>query len=171
MTKVRHMFRTFVCMVLRMCVVNDSNSVSADFKFVVDADGGLAVDCTLRTKAQTNYLPLVGLQVDMASENTFASWFGYGPHETFPNKRRAAVLGLWEGRGVFGSHDARKTFLKNGAAEATAISQGYISRDVSAPKVLRFVPYVIGRTEKGRLKEPEMQIPSVGTYAGRLIIK
>lgn len=152
--------------------VNDSNMISAHYIYRICGNGELTVDYTLTTDVQTTYLPIVGIQLKTSFEATLNRWFGLGPSDAYPNKQAATMLGVWDGAEMEGTHAMRWAELKNGQKTTLRITaNGYIDRDSKTDKVLRFVPYVLGRSEKGRLNEQHYQLKGDGTYKGKLIIK
>lgn len=162
------------CIVLRSVVAyvtNDSNRLEADVRYRIDGSGRMAVEYSIATDFQTNMLPLVGLQAAMSPGTTLERWFGLGPCDTHPNKREAAVMGLWDGRNAYGTKQMRWAEVGNGGLTVRLTAPGHLVRDASSPDVLRFATRVLCRPEKGRLKEPGVRLPSKGTYNGTLCIE
>lgn len=152
-------------------MANDSNRLEADMRYRIDGSGRMAVEYSIATDFQTNMLPLVGLQAAMSPGTTLERWFGLGPCDTHPNKREAAVMGLWDGRNAYGTKQMRWAEVGSGGLTVRLTAPGHLVRDASSPDVLRFATRVLCRPEKGRHKEPGTRLPSKGTYNGTLCIE
>ncbi|WP_437583063.1 glycoside hydrolase family 2 TIM barrel-domain containing protein [Paramicrobacterium sp. CJ85] len=62
---------------------------------LVDGELWLRVDIE-PSRGWTMVLPRIGLRFDLPSTVTGASWFGTGPHESYPDTRHAAQVGSFE---------------------------------------------------------------------------
>lgn len=151
--------------------VNDSNQMVADYTFTICNTGRLTVEYTLTTDMQPSYLPFVGLCVQMADPCNLQRWFGKGPADAYPNKQTYPQLGLYEGTEVYGCKAV--DWIEVGQREQTLrlSSKGYLVRDKSNAQVLRLCPNVLGRSEKGRLKDSAYMVLPKGTYKGALYIE
>lgn len=150
---------------------NDSNRLAAHFVYHIYNDGKMTLDYTLDTDFQTSYLPLAGVQATLPSADALKQWFGLGPDDSHFNKRSASVLGLWDGKLSFGTKLIRWAETGNGAGASRISAPCHLVRDTESPSVVRFATRVLGRCEKGRLKEPGEPLPSKGTYTGTLTIE
>lgn len=150
--------------------VNDSNRLTANYEFTVLHDGRLNVAYTIETNMQTTLLPLVGLSVTTAKSDCLKRWFGLGPDDAYPNKRTYPQLGLHDGKAAYGCKAVEwvETELNGQTVRLTA--NGYLVMDKGNSSVLRLAPFVLGRSEKGRLKDPAYILSSKGTYKGQLVI-
>ena len=59
------------------------------------ADGGIAVDEVATIPVGLDDLPRVGTVLEVAPGHERLSWFGRGPHETYPDRRRGGRVGRW----------------------------------------------------------------------------
>jgi beta-galactosidase len=57
------------------------------------ADGALVVDHDVRTAPDLTDLPRVGVELTLSDELEQLEWLGLGPHENYPDRRAAAVVG------------------------------------------------------------------------------
>ena len=60
------------------------------------ADGGVAVVETVAIPAELSDLGRVGTVLEVAAGHERLAWFGRGPVETYPDRRRAGTIGRWE---------------------------------------------------------------------------
>jgi beta-galactosidase len=82
-------------------VITVSMSLSAVFvqrileieaEWAIDAGGALRFDIRARRDAFTPWLPRFGLRLFLPEAFGYAEYFGYGPHESYIDKRRASWL-------------------------------------------------------------------------------
>ena len=59
------------------------------------ADGGLAVEEEVVVPDELEDLPRVGTVLEAAAGLEALEWFGTGPHETYPDRRRGGAVGRW----------------------------------------------------------------------------
>ncbi len=64
--------------------------------FTAFADGGIQVDETAHIPTELDDLPRVGTQLAAGMDLEGLAWFGTGPVETYPDRRRAGAVGRWE---------------------------------------------------------------------------
>jgi beta-galactosidase len=57
--------------------------------------GGVNVDEVVEIPAALADLPRVGTVVELAAGLDALEWYGSGPHETYPDRKRAGVVGRW----------------------------------------------------------------------------
>ncbi|MBI3745149.1 MAG: DUF4981 domain-containing protein [Chloroflexi bacterium] len=58
-------------------------------------DGGFRVDETAVIPSELNDLGRVGTVLELGPGLETATWFGRGPHETYPDRRRSGTIGRW----------------------------------------------------------------------------
>lgn len=141
---------------------NDSNSVKATYVCTMHSDGKLSISYDITPDVQTNYVPIVGLAMQMPSPSACSKWMGRGPGEVYPNKREGEVLGVWDATRLEGTHDAKWVEIGRGRFWVN----GYIDRDSAGSTTLRLLSHVLGRPEKGRLNDRQYQLPTHNTYHG-----
>lgn len=151
--------------------INDSNQITADYVFAVLPGGKLNVDYALTTDIQTDLLPLVGLGIDLPAKNCLTRWFGAGPADAWPNKRAYTCLGLYSGRESYGCKAVDWIEMDNKKQNMRIDVNGYLVRDSDNGCFLRLTSSVLGRSEKGRLKNPLYRLSSKDTYKGSLSMK
>ena len=59
------------------------------------ADGGVHVSEEAIIPAELSDLPRVGTVLETGPDLVEAEWFGLGPHETYPDRQRAGLVGRW----------------------------------------------------------------------------
>lgn len=150
--------------------VNDSNSIVADYTFSVLTTGQLNLDYRLNVDVQTTMLPLVGVSVKTAKEASLGNWFGQGAADAYPNKRAYPLLGLYDASNAYGCKAMEWVEVKRKGSVLRLSSEGYLVRDSGNGALLRLAPYVLGRSEKGRLKDERYILSSKGNYNGHLSI-
>lgn len=66
-------------------------------KWTVYGSGDVVLDTLVKVRGGLPFLPRFGLQLRMPRGYEFAEYFGYGPHESYVDKRRSTVKGRFEG--------------------------------------------------------------------------
>jgi beta-galactosidase len=61
----------------------------------VAGDGRIRVEETVELPAILDDLPRVGTVLELRAGHETVSWFGRGPHETYPDRRRGGRVGHW----------------------------------------------------------------------------
>jgi beta-galactosidase len=59
------------------------------------ADGAITFDEDVRIAREIDDLPRVGIELALAPGFEELEWFGRGPHENYPDRKRGAALGHW----------------------------------------------------------------------------
>lgn len=67
-----------------------------EWVYTIYGDGTVRVDCDFQPRADLPYLPRVGIRWALNSELDQVSWFGRGPQESYPDKKDAALVGLYQ---------------------------------------------------------------------------
>ena len=60
------------------------------------ADGGIQVDETAEIPAELADLPRVGTVLETVTDLESVTWFGTGPVETYPDRKRGGAIGRWD---------------------------------------------------------------------------
>lgn len=147
--------------------LNDSNTVRAFYTITLRADGTLSICYDITPNVQTNYVPMVGLAMQLPTSKSCSRWMGRGPSVAYPNKREAGVLGVWNATTFEGTHDAK--WVEIGGRRFWV--NGYIDRDNANSTTIRMLSHVIGRPEKGRLNDAVYQLPTHRTYHGQVNVR
>jgi beta-galactosidase len=58
--------------------------------------GSISVTETVEIPDTLDDLPRVGTVLELGSGHETLRWFGSGPHETYPDRKRGGLVGLWE---------------------------------------------------------------------------
>ena len=151
--------------------IDAQNHFSADYVCTVDETGRLDVDYTIRPEVQMNYLPVVGMALQMSSANDMQKWLGLGPDDNYPNKHCATILGVYDARQLTGTRQARWLDLQSTKGIKTRVQvDGYIDRDKTTSKEVRILSKVLGRAEKGRLNDRNYRVLPTDTFRGHLAV-
>ena len=62
----------------------------------VRADGSVVHTHVVDVPHELDDLPRVGVRFDLPEGFTRVRWFGFGPHETYPDRKSSALTGVWE---------------------------------------------------------------------------
>lgn len=147
------------------------NSITAYYIYKLETDGSLTIDYKYDINCQTSMLPLIGMQMQMNKATEPDRMYGLGNCDTYPNKKTAGMLGVWDATKMTGTHSMKWFELKNSSARLRIKSDAYCDRDNLDSDILRIAHHVLGRSEKGRLNEPHYQLPAKGEYSGTIIIE
>ncbi len=60
-----------------------------------DGDGSVTIHETAIIPAELNDLARVGTVLELAAGIESVAWYGRGPHESYPDRKRGAILGTW----------------------------------------------------------------------------
>ena len=151
--------------------IDSQNYFSADYVCTVDETGRLSVDYTIRPEVQMNFLPVVGMVLQLSSADDMQQWLGLGPDDNYPNKHCATILGVYDARQLTGTRQARWLDLQSNKGVKTRIEvNGYIDRDKTTSKEVRILSQVLGRAEKGRLNDRNYRVLPTDTFHGHLAI-
>ena len=149
--------------------IDASNRFSVSYTYTVDRQGVLSVNYQLEPHVQVPYLPLVGMKVQTVGAETL-HWLGLGPHDAYPNKRSAGVLGLWGGRidspEAAGMKEVKRIECVGRETRLHITTEGYMEHRADKPDCLSVLTDVLGRPEKGRKSDPAIQ--QLSTSGGRV---
>ena len=70
--------------------------VTHEIRYTQLVDGGIAVAETVEIPAALDDLARVGTILEVVPGLEDLEWFGTGPHETYPDRRRSGLVGRWE---------------------------------------------------------------------------
>lgn len=92
--------------------------VRAQVNYTVLPGGKMIVETTFEPLRDLPYLPRVGLQMTLPRDMHRAGWYGRGPHESYPDKKESARMGIWR-KAVSELHEPYVRPQENGAHEDT----------------------------------------------------
>jgi beta-galactosidase len=72
-------------------------TISHEQTFSPLAGGGIRVEELVQVPDQLDDLPRVGTVLEAIAGLEQVEWFGSGPHETYPDRKRAGLFGRWQG--------------------------------------------------------------------------
>ncbi|MCK9252128.1 MAG: DUF4981 domain-containing protein [Clostridiales bacterium] len=64
--------------------------------YTITGDGAIRLDTQFTPSTDLPYLPRIGLEWQLPGEMDQVSWYGRGPRESYPDKKRYARIGLWQ---------------------------------------------------------------------------
>jgi beta-galactosidase len=70
--------------------------VPHDATYTLLSSGGLSVVESVEIPDTLDDLPRVGTVLELRPGHETVRWFGSGPHETYPDRKRGGLIGLWE---------------------------------------------------------------------------
>lgn len=159
--------------------VDDKNHFTTIYRYAVQPDGQLNVRYEILPDVEAPWLPIVGMSLQSVPELSNVRWLGLGPHDAYPNKQSAPILGVWGGiagsKEVVGNKSTR-WIERNGTTGKIYISNnGYMLHQATSPKTIHILSSVLGRPEKGRKADesvPQLQTdtgePFIGEFSVRL---
>lgn len=153
-------------------VVNEKNYFTMHYRYTVGSDGHLHIHYEILPEIEIPWLPVVGMAVTSVSSLDQLYWLGLGPHDAYPNKQSAPVLGLWGGKAgskeVVGNKATRwvKRFGENEGFKI--YSTGYLEHTAPSPETIHILSGVLGRPEKGR--KADESVPQLLTDTGESFV-
>lgn len=72
-----------------------SGKIRVDREYLV-TDKGVSVRSTVVNGADTETLPRIGLDLTLPKEKQFVLWYGRGPEENYPDRKKSALAGIYE---------------------------------------------------------------------------
>ena len=85
-----------------VCRISSSAAgVAAGFKstfaYTVYGSGEVVLEHDLKPQGELPLLPRIGVELDVVGALQQFTWYGLGPHETYPDRQGSGQLGLWSG--------------------------------------------------------------------------
>ncbi len=80
---------------IRECVQMCGGKISVDREYVISGQG-VSVRSTVVNSADTETLPRIGLGLTLPKEQQYVRWYGRGPHENYPDRKKSALVGIYE---------------------------------------------------------------------------
>lgn len=153
-------------------VVDARNRFAATYRYSVARDGDLRLQYKILPDVVVPSVPVVGMAIESVPELDQLRWFGLGPHDAYPNKRSAPILGVWDGgsAGLEAVGTKAMRWLERtgspGGFRVTGV--GYFERGLDDPRSVRILSGVLGRPEKRR--KADESIPPLRTETGEPFI-
>lgn len=88
--------RAVVACELSLAAVVVQRALTATVRYEIGGDGAVAVELSGTRDTALPYLPRLGLRLFLPKQMDRASYFGYGPYESYIDKRRASYKGKFE---------------------------------------------------------------------------
>ncbi len=125
-------------------VVNPENNFVADIAVRLGKEGA-RVEYSLEPHLQLGWIPVYGMAF-APDRKGGVSYVGDGPWDSYPNKCRAAVFGLWDYDGGF--RQARTVYCPSKAGTLEIELDGYL--EINDKGEMLLLGGVVSRPEKGR---------------------
>ncbi|MCI1681216.1 MAG: DUF4981 domain-containing protein [Bacteroides sp.] len=95
-----HRFREDGALVVKAVIVDQykKGSMLTQMAYTVIADGTIDVQCHFIPQGDLPELPRIGLTMGVSGAYDQFTWYGYGPQETYPDRKSSATIGLWKGK-------------------------------------------------------------------------
>ena len=94
-------------------VTGDGIVVPHEAAYTCLADGGIAVEETATLPDELTDLARIGTVLEVVSDPEDLRWFGSGPHETYPDRKRGGLVGA-------GGRPSRTSTSRTSARRRTA---------------------------------------------------
>jgi len=78
-------------------LVGAGDHATSSMSFVLDAKS-VQIRASVQVPDAWHDVPRVGTRFEVAPRFDRLSWFGCGPHETYPDRKSSGLVGIWEGR-------------------------------------------------------------------------
>jgi len=97
---VRHSFRKDGALLLEIQRTNQykNGKVVTKLTYTVTADGRMDLECRFNPIGSLPELPRIGIALALQSDYNNFTWYGRGPQENYPDRKCAALVGLWSGK-------------------------------------------------------------------------
>ncbi|HEY5508102.1 MAG TPA: glycoside hydrolase family 2 TIM barrel-domain containing protein [Paludibacter sp.] len=97
---VRHSFRKDGALLLEIQKTNQykNGKVVTKLTYTVTADGRVDLECRFNPIGSLPELPRLGIALALQSDYSNLTWYGRGPQENYPDRKGAALVGLWSGK-------------------------------------------------------------------------
>jgi beta-galactosidase len=77
-------------------VTGDGTAIPHEARYTVLADGGIAIVESVEIPDELADLARVGTLLAIVPGPEALRWYGSGPHETYPDRKRGGLVGVWE---------------------------------------------------------------------------
>ncbi|MBV5282904.1 MAG: DUF4981 domain-containing protein [Paludibacter sp.] len=97
---VRHSIRKDGALLLEIQKTNQykDGKVVTKLTYTVTADGRMDLECRFNPIGNLPELPRMGIALALQSDYSNFTWYGRGPQENYPDRKGAALVGLWSGK-------------------------------------------------------------------------
>jgi beta-galactosidase len=97
---VRHSFRKDGALLLEIQRTNQykNGKVVTKLTYTVTADGRMDLECRFNPIGSLPELPRLGIALALQADYSNFTWYGRGPQENYPDRKGAALVGLWSGK-------------------------------------------------------------------------
>jgi beta-galactosidase len=97
---VRHSIRKDGALLMEVQKTNQykGGKVVTKLTYTVTADGRMDLECRFNPIGSLPELPRMGIALALQSDYSNFTWYGRGPQENYPDRKGAALVGLWSGK-------------------------------------------------------------------------
>jgi beta-galactosidase len=161
--------------------VDEKNWFTARYVYLIDADGSLKVEYSIRPQVELTWVPEAGMEFEVSAELNTLRWLGLGPLDAYPNEKAAAIFGVWSERAGSGGAQGVKAEVtwaelsnaKGAGFRVTGSPFIRLDGDGTKPARLHLLSAVVGRSAKFNPPErPEyrLDVNPGRTFTGRFTI-
>lgn len=146
---------------------DEKNLVEVDYQYHVGNNGVLTIEYLVRPTLDVEWIPEVGIELDLVDQPLNVTWLGLGPLDSLPNKKAAARFGQWSAPVYSNEASGTKSgveWLKVTAAEGRGIyvdgAAGFrFVHDANGGSKLRVLSHLAGAwTKNGPAERPEWRL-------------
>ena len=97
---VRHSIRKDGALLVEVQKTNQykNGKVVTKLTYTVAADGRIDLECRFNPIGNLPELPRLGIALALQPDYSNFIWYGHGPQENYPDRKGAALIGLWKGK-------------------------------------------------------------------------
>ncbi len=67
------------------------------YRYTIDAGGEICLETSIKPLSPLPVLPRIGLQLRLPGRFDRFTWYGRGPHESYPDRKESALVGVYSG--------------------------------------------------------------------------
>lgn len=151
--------------------IDKDNSFIVRYEYIIKSNGEMDVHYQLEPKVEIAWLPVVGMNINMASNFDQMHWLGLGPYDAYPNKQAAPIFGMWTWNGDSGTKSTRWVECKINNTYLRITNNSYVELQNSVSNKISILTNVYARPEKQRHADnsfPELRTNRI--YTGQFNI-
>ncbi|MDR3651809.1 MAG: glycoside hydrolase family 2 TIM barrel-domain containing protein [Paludibacter sp.] len=97
---VSHFIRKDGALVVKVQKINQykNGEVLTNLIYTVTSDGQIDLECHFIPRGELPELPRLGIGLAINGDYNDFTWYGRGPQENYPDRKDAALMGLWNGK-------------------------------------------------------------------------
>ena len=158
------------CLAIRSEVryqVADSEYYTVNYTYTVNSDGTLDVNYTLLPHLSLSQFNVLGLTIALSPEASELHWLGLGAGDSYPNRCRSQLMGVWGGAlsELSGTKTVRRVDVGYPTGSLEFEYDGYLWLPGGNSREISLLSGVFARPEKGR--QAGSEYPMLRTDTGK----